>query len=100
MQSSTAEAIADSVREAAPALFAGIVTLAGMWMTYDLILRGQLDAAAGIAIIAGAIGAAVAFIFQRGAIAQTAQAVTNGAATAAVARAAERAGFDQGPSAQ
>ncbi len=82
--------LGDALRESAPALFAGIVTLAGLWMTYDLIVRGALDAAAGFGLISAVLGAATALIFQRDTITRTAQAVTNGAATAAVARAADR----------
>ncbi len=86
---------AEALREVMPTLFAGAVVLAGLWMVYDLIIRGLVSSDAGLAILSGVIGAAVASIFQRNAIQQTAQAVTNGAATAAVARAAERmAGSD------
>lgn len=73
-----------------PSVFAGTVMLAGMAMLYDLIVRGLVSSDAGLAIVGPILGAAVAYVFQRGAIDQTARAVTNGAATAAVARAAER----------
>lgn len=77
-----------------PTIFAGMVVVAGMWMVYDLIVRTLVSSDAGLALLSGIIGAAVASIFQRGAIAATARAVTNGAATAAVKRAREAETLD------
>lgn len=81
--------IIDVLRGMAPPLFAGIVILAGMFMLYDLIVRGLVSADAGLAVISSIIGAAVAMLFQGKTISDTARAVTNGAAVAAVKRARE-----------
>lgn len=89
------DSLTDRLQAVMPSLFAGAVLLAGMAMLYDLIVRGLVSPDAGLAIVGPILGAAVAYVFQRGAIDQTAKAVTNGAATAAVARAADR--YAQGP---
>ena len=96
MDQHTQGGIADAVRETAPVIFAGMIIVAGMWMVYDLIVRGLASPDAGLALLSGIIGAAVASIFQRGAIQATARAVTNGAAMAAVQRAREAQDQDQG----
>lgn len=79
----------DNLQKSAAPLFAGIVILAGMIMLYDLIVRGFVSADAGLTLISGVIGAATALLFQNKTINDTARAVTNGAATAAVKRAIE-----------
>jgi hypothetical protein len=79
-------------KEALPSIFAGIIAILGLVMIYDMIARSLISSDAGLAIIGPVIGTAVAFVFQRGAISDTAKAVTNGAATAAVARAREMLG--------
>lgn len=75
-----------------PSIFAGIVIAASMWMLYDLIVRGLVSADAGLTLISGVIGGATALLFQNKTINDTAKAVTNGAATAAVKRAREAEG--------
>lgn len=79
----------EAFRSMAAPLFAGLVILGGMFMLYDLIVRNLVSADAGLAVISSIIGAAVAMLFQGKTISDTARAVTNGAAVAAVKRARE-----------
>lgn len=71
-------------KELLPTIVAGIVIVIALLMLYFLIQDDKVSGDAGLAIISTVVGAAVSFIFQRQAIEQTARAVTNGAARAAV----------------
>lgn len=89
VQGRTAHGPRVTVKDNIPTLFAGVIAVVGLFIIYDMIRTSAISSDAGLAIISTIIGSAVSFVFQRGAIADTARAVTNGAATAAVKRARE-----------